>query len=61
MSEEAKQNETRREGSSPADDARDEEAVRRLARHFLATPPQPKKAAPKGEPKPRGRRKPQER
>ncbi len=39
------------EPAPPADKPDDEEAVRRLARHFLTTPPQPKKAAPKGDPK----------
>jgi hypothetical protein len=51
----------KREAAEPTDDARGEEAVRRLARHFLATPPQPKKAAPKSDPKRPRRGKPQER
>ena len=61
MPEPSDRKELLRDAAATADDARDEEAVRRLARHFLTTPPQPKKTTPKSEPKPKGRRKLQER
>ena len=51
VAEQPRPSEPKHESASLANEADDEEAVRRLARHFLTTPPQPKKAAPKGEPK----------
>jgi hypothetical protein len=47
MTSRAKRDNPERESVEVADEAQQEEGVRRLARHFLTTPPQPKKAAPK--------------